>query len=296
MSNFGGLTTPFTPPAACSATNVYLSARDGHSMYMQAPTDTQLCFPSGYSPQVYGGYFSPAQCPMGYTTACISLKTVGTDHETIVTCCPSYQSTMFSCNTNNEAPWQSTLGCASGFTPTVTLTSITVTWNDITGSLSRTTETEGGMNAYSVQVRHRSGDFQTVTTETTTVHKTTTETTTGPTTTVYATTTTTLPVPGVTTTVPARDVDLLSPSAFVAAACTAVFFLIPTLAGFICFSLGRNDRRRKAREEAVRRNSREERPLLGSGFGGYQSTERRVPPSEGPPPPYRADVPSVGRC
>jgi len=88
MSNFGALTTAFTPPAACSATNVYLSRRDGSSMYMQAPTDTQLCFPSGYRPQVYGGYFSPAQCPVGYTTACISLKTIGTDLETIVTCCP----------------------------------------------------------------------------------------------------------------------------------------------------------------------------------------------------------------
>jgi hypothetical protein len=178
---------------------------------------------------------------------------------------------MFSCNTHNEAPWQSTLGCASGFTPTVTLTSITATWDDMIGSISRTTETEGGMNAYSVQVRLRSGDFQTVTTVTTTVH---------------TSTTTTLPVPGVTTTVPARDVDLLSPSAFAAAACTAALFLIAMLAGSVCFYFGRSE----AREEAVIRNGREGRPLLQSYFVGYQSTERRVPRSKGPPPPpYRAE-------
>lgn len=183
----------------------------------------------------------------------------------------SYPSTMFACNTpHDEAPWQRTLGCTSMFTPTVTLTSITVSWNDIIGSLSRTTETEGGMNAYSVQVRLRSGDFQTVTTVTKTVH---------------TSTTTTLPVPGVTTTIPARDVDFLSPSALAAAACTVALFLIGILAGSLCFYLGRTDRRREAR---VLRNEREGRPLLGNDSVGYRSTERGVPRPKDPPPPYQA--------
>jgi hypothetical protein len=75
---------------------------------------------------------------------------------------------------------------------------------------------------------------------------------------------TTLPIPGVTTTIPAQDVDFLSPSAIVTAAYTAALFLISILAGIVCFHWGQTDRRRGSRAEPVSRNEREGRPLLGN--------------------------------
>ena len=88
MSNFGALATGFTPPPGCSTTNVYLYATEGQQTYIQAPVDIKQCFPDGYNPEVQAGYFSPAQCPVGYTAACISLNTIGNIGETVITCCP----------------------------------------------------------------------------------------------------------------------------------------------------------------------------------------------------------------
>ncbi|KAK5652367.1 hypothetical protein OQA88_10559 [Cercophora sp. LCS_1] len=274
MTNFGALTTGYTPPAGCSATNVYLFATEGRATYMQAPLNTWRCFPDRYNPEVYGGYYSPAQCPVGYTTACISLNTINTDVETVVTCCPSYSSTLYACNTPDDRnPWLSTLGCTSVFTPTVTLTSITISMSGVTGSMFMTTETAGGMNAYSVQVRHQSGDFPGVTTYTTTARTTTTMT---------------LPVPGVTTTVPARDVDLLSPSALAAAAGTAalIFAVLLVGSGWFWVRRGRHDSTESDRDWEERR------PLIGNGAGGYRSMGRNTASKNSPPPPYHAGQPS----
>ena len=186
---------------------------------------------------------------------------------------------MFSCNPPDDRyPWQSSLGCVSGFSSMVTLTSISVSMNGIIGYLPVTTESTGGMNAYSVQVRFKSGDFPTVTT----ITATTTETTTAKTT---ATTTTTLPVPGMTTTLPAPVIDLTSPSAFAGAGCTAAIFLLALLASLACFYIRRTKTRKMPCVSCVPQDP-QERPLLADGSLSYRSTGRLAARGQSPPPPY----------
>ncbi|KAK0724045.1 hypothetical protein B0H67DRAFT_98952 [Lasiosphaeris hirsuta] len=280
MSNFGAITTRFTPSAGCSAPSIYLFATEGRQTYIQAPTNIDQCFPRGYDPGVQTGHFSPAQCPMGYTAACISLNTIGPDVETVMTCCPSYPSTMFACNTPEDRyPWQSSLGCTSAFSPMVTLTSISVSMSGVIGSLPRTTESTGGMNAYSVQVRFKSDDFPATTTITKTMH---------------TTSTTTLPVPGVTTTVPAREIDLGSPSAVVGAACmAAVFGLVLLLIG-ACFFV-RRICSCEAPYDRFGPQDPQESPLLAGGSTSYQTAGGAGAHDNRPPPPYVKRAPRRAR-
>ncbi len=194
---------------------------------------------------------------------------------------------MFACNSPDDRyPWQSSFGCASAFSPIVTLTSISVSISGVVGSLSQTVESDGGMNAYSVQVRFKSGDFPAVTTVTTTVHTSTTTTLPIPvTTTVRTSTTTTLPVPGVTTTIPAPDIDLLSPSALAGAACSAAIFGIALLASLVYFYIRRLHSRRILCDRLVPHDP-QERSLLADSSISYRTTGRAAARGESPPPAY----------
>ena len=205
---------------------------------------------------------------------------------------------MFACNSPDDRfPWQASLGCTSDFFPLVTLTSISVSMNGMTGSLSQTVESTGGMNAYSIQVRLRSGDFPVVTTITTTVHTYITVTTTDHTSTTITTTdhtsiTITLPVPGVTTTISPREIDLTSPSALVGAACSAAIFGVALLAILACFCIHIANSRSASYDRFVPRDPQEEDPLLGYPAIGYDSTGRAAARGRDSPPPYPEEASS----
>jgi len=174
---------------------------------------------------------------------------------------------MFACNPPDDRyPWQSSLGCGSAFWPVVTLTSISVSIDGIVGSLSRTVESTGGMNAYSVQVRFKSEDFPTVTTVTTTV-------------------TTALPVPGVTTTLPAPDIDLLSPSALAGVGLSAAIFSVAWLASLAYFYVRRINSKRIPCDRLVSPDPREG-PLLADSSPSYGTLGRATARGRTPPPPY----------
>jgi hypothetical protein len=91
----GPLTTTFTPPPACRSPLFSVHSLSGSSFFIAGPADpTGPCFPSGYAGLI-SQYFSPGVCPVGYTTACQSLVSVGAATETVATCCP----TAYTCDT-----------------------------------------------------------------------------------------------------------------------------------------------------------------------------------------------------
>lgn len=121
--NLGPLTTIFTPPSSC-LTDLFLPGSDapldvtlvhptgtfiqlvptGTYPLLGWPTQTE-CYPSGYQaassmfrssqgtlPVAFGGYFSPAACPSGYTSACPEEVLLSSAGEEIAVCCPRYES------------------------------------------------------------------------------------------------------------------------------------------------------------------------------------------------------------
>jgi len=86
------LTTAFVPAPSCLS-NVYQYFPDafntfaGYYLQLGAEDQKTKCLPSGWA--ATSQYFSPGICPTGYSQACWVTSSVGTDIETLATCCPS---------------------------------------------------------------------------------------------------------------------------------------------------------------------------------------------------------------
>ncbi|KAI1329186.1 hypothetical protein F5Y16DRAFT_114286 [Xylariaceae sp. FL0255] len=163
-ANLGALTTPFVQPASCSLSLSYNFKYFTHSpsyYLLQGPLDQTSCLPSGYDGSS-NQYFSPGVCPLGYTAACTDKSTVGSATETIYTCCPTqYQYDCQILPTNQLYVWQSTQACtitsdSNGFSIYSDL--VVVTDNSVIGVTTSLANFKGGMNAYGVEVRFKSGD------------------------------------------------------------------------------------------------------------------------------------------
>lgn len=78
-----GPLTAFRPPSSCFEQLWYNSISD---KVLGNPYDTS-CKPSGWNTAVR---YSPAFCPLSYTSASGTVYTAGTVTETVVDCCPRY--------------------------------------------------------------------------------------------------------------------------------------------------------------------------------------------------------------
>jgi len=158
------LKTIFTPSASC------LSSVFHRGWWQLGPLSTSDCLPPNY--QIASGfYYSPGVCPSGYIVACSRTVVAATLTETIATCCPSD----YSCHTNSDLTFFSTLGCYTNGHGTLPFISGSST-------LSKNPEGPGGVNAYSVQVRWQSSDLLATSVYTTTVTSNPTTVTSTPTT------------------------------------------------------------------------------------------------------------------
>ncbi|KAL6705202.1 hypothetical protein ACN47E_007162 [Coniothyrium glycines] len=170
--SLGALTTTFTPDASCLASsNIWrihttCPGNDGCYYLLQGPPVTSDCMPTNYNYD-RKAYYSPAYCPAGYTAACSSLSITNRITETQYTCCPTVRD--FSClspgiNTFTGLPFQSYLGCVSGFTSPGTLP-VTVSSAFTTSTGSEVHGGDGGaINAFAVRVRFQATDFVSTTT------------------------------------------------------------------------------------------------------------------------------------
>ncbi|KAI1130269.1 hypothetical protein F5Y10DRAFT_236206 [Nemania abortiva] len=165
MSNLGPLPTDFTLPPKCASEllSVYkLHTGSPDSYYvLQGPWEQTTCYPNSYSgnPEQY---YSPARCPIDFTTACDSTNTIGALKETIVACCPTVGN--YECNKDAQYLWQTTLGCVSRVIQSRTELFITEISKGTTSRIKTTLISDDGFNAYQIQVRYQSTDFVVTTT------------------------------------------------------------------------------------------------------------------------------------
>ncbi|KAI0436746.1 hypothetical protein F4803DRAFT_566598 [Xylaria telfairii] len=177
MTNLGPLPTDFEESLGCARNlnDFYwvTITTNGYGYFIQGPVEQTSCFPSGYNGD-NSQYYSPARCPIGFTTACSATEL----SETIVTCCPTCSSapalilsiaapsqSEYKCELSSIFTWQSTLGCVMNLSTSQVLFVTVVT--DGGGETYQTATTiagTGGFNAYAVQVRHQSADFASTTT------------------------------------------------------------------------------------------------------------------------------------
>ncbi|KAI1360262.1 hypothetical protein F5Y08DRAFT_343830 [Xylaria arbuscula] len=182
FTNLGSLPTDFAIAPTCSAAlnQVYKIYTSSEFYLLQGPVEQTTCFPSSFAGRSTQ-YYSPAQCPTGYTSACQTYTSTGNVQETIVGCCPTQES--FACQSTLSHNWEFRLGC---ILPQDTATTTVWTVTQVSdGQTARTTYTDavGGINAYQVQVGH-STDSKT--TKTTTTKKTTANGVSHPTTTKHS--------------------------------------------------------------------------------------------------------------
>jgi len=88
----GALTTTFTPAPSCveSFSHLYINhTKNGAGPAIAGPVITSGCVPDQYDLHV-SKYYSPGICPSGYAAACSSSNAIGSQTETVITCCPSY--------------------------------------------------------------------------------------------------------------------------------------------------------------------------------------------------------------
>ncbi|KAI0202491.1 hypothetical protein F4808DRAFT_421791 [Astrocystis sublimbata] len=165
MTNLGPAPTNFELPSSCaedlqSAYWYHANASTGWWL-IQGPEEQTTCYPSGYATSTLGEqYYSPGQCPTGFTAACQGYRPLGgTLTETIVTCCPTQAA--YSCQTRptDKYFWESTLGCVSTVESSTVLTFNSV--SDGATFLEQTTTlvSSNGFNAYSIQVRYQATDL-----------------------------------------------------------------------------------------------------------------------------------------
>ncbi|KAH7383896.1 hypothetical protein BKA66DRAFT_463009 [Pyrenochaeta sp. MPI-SDFR-AT-0127] len=144
------LTTTFTPPAGCTS-----DVWDGEGYYILGGTRHSTCMPTAFKPDAEPSFFySPGlYCPAGYSTACSSSTAIGSETETVITCCPS----RYKCQerTRSAWDWESTLGCTSAC-----LTEQPITILLVSSIHTTVCAVGGGVNAYSVQLRYRAADLQ----------------------------------------------------------------------------------------------------------------------------------------
>lgn len=167
MAGLGPITTSLALPEECTAdlssVYKYYWGQDGWYWLQHGPQQT-TCFPSGYS-ALATQYFSPAGCPYGYTPACSTTYAIGTvATETIQTCCPTEYD--YQCQTEVSYPWQSTLGCTNRVSNSDSTTWTFVDVGQDSSVFTTSAGLQGGLNAFSIQVRFQSGDFVTTTSST----------------------------------------------------------------------------------------------------------------------------------
>jgi hypothetical protein len=92
--NIGALTTTFTPPTSCLASDnlwtVYTICPSNDKCYylFHGPPRTSNCLHKGYNFDTTA-YYSLGICPPGYTAACSQLNTLNQLTETAYTCYPT---------------------------------------------------------------------------------------------------------------------------------------------------------------------------------------------------------------
>ncbi|KAG7002009.1 hypothetical protein G7Y79_00029g063050 [Physcia stellaris] len=135
--------TTFTPPPNCLS-NTY---RYGDNQLVGPMASS--CYPSGWT-NTSTTYYSPAACPSGYTTACITANTANTITETVATCCPSH----FACASSGNLD-----GCGSSI-PAQTPVRMTVMDSSFVSISTIETQYIGGyVNAFGVQIRFQATDL-----------------------------------------------------------------------------------------------------------------------------------------
>ncbi|KAF2117906.1 hypothetical protein BDV96DRAFT_571110 [Lophiotrema nucula] len=180
-TSLGSLATRFIPSASCIASNnywaVYTSSVDASTSrewgpWQIGPPPTSDCLPPGYLPYSTA-FYSPAQCPSGYTPAVQIVNTLaGSLVETTQTCCPTGHNFKAQPTSNalfQDSPYLTTFLCTSIADHTEVASTVT---RSSAGTLYETSYTwkkfDGtrGFNAYGVVVRFQSTDFQTTATST----------------------------------------------------------------------------------------------------------------------------------
>ncbi|GAB1313092.1 hypothetical protein MFIFM68171_03302 [Madurella fahalii] len=161
MTAVGPLTTTFHAPPSCTP-QLYQVFSGSESSYIQGPlfNSDSNCFPSSYDPAPTN-YYSPGFCPHGYTVACSSLASGSTDTETAVACCPTEIS--YTClapiSTSPGSSQQPLLGCTTTWTSALAnLEGVVLIADGTTAGTTTTYEAAGGITAYAVRIRFRSGD------------------------------------------------------------------------------------------------------------------------------------------
>ncbi|KAI1425921.1 hypothetical protein F5Y12DRAFT_713802 [Xylaria sp. FL1777] len=151
LTNLGPLPTNFAVAASCSTDlgHVYKIYTSSEFYLLQGSLQQTSCYPSGYTANSRQ-YYSPGQCPTGFTSACQTFSSAGTVQETIVKCCPTQAS--FTCQSTFAHGWEETLGCVYPQDPsTTTVWTVSQVSN---GRTARETYTDfvGGIHAYQIQV------------------------------------------------------------------------------------------------------------------------------------------------
>ncbi|KAI1423331.1 hypothetical protein F5Y12DRAFT_716404 [Xylaria sp. FL1777] len=163
MNNLGPLPTDFTVSASCASrlNDIYYIHtsidQDYHPNYLlRGPLEQTICYPGSYTANTEL-YYSPGQCPFGFTAPCQSTNRAGTVEETVLTCCPTQGN--YICQTTFSYPWEKTQGCVSHITDTSTELVVSKVSNGVTSRVTATFDERDAVNAYSIQVRYQSTDF-----------------------------------------------------------------------------------------------------------------------------------------
>jgi len=151
------LPTTFTPSSSCLAssnvwdiiTTITFCSTPCH-YFLQGPPSTSDCLPLSYQESPSTFYLPGGQgCPPGYSSACVSTKSLGAYTVSLSICCPSN----FQCQSSPSLLWQTTLGCFSPF-PQETTTMTVIASQTGTTSTNVVTETSGGaVNAYAIAIK-----------------------------------------------------------------------------------------------------------------------------------------------
>ncbi|KAI0132437.1 hypothetical protein BJ170DRAFT_680318 [Xylariales sp. AK1849] len=165
--SLGALTTTFTPPADCLATDGLYWVNTASTFYWLYGKPYQTsCFPDNYAPY-QNDYYSPGVCPSGYVERCQNVLDSGTATETRATCCPATGN--FVCASTSSSyhyPWGPTLGCMSVYMVDVetafTTVQATLNGDEVAGE-STSLKAPGTMMAYGIPIRRQQSDVQTTT-------------------------------------------------------------------------------------------------------------------------------------
>ncbi|KAN0075868.1 hypothetical protein V8E54_007138 [Elaphomyces granulatus] len=145
------LTTTFTPARSCLGdSNIWQLPYLQAVYYLQGPPSISYsgCLPPSYRGSEFTFYY-PGICPSGYTSACTSVKSLGTYTVTVQICCPT---SGFQCQSQLSYYWQTTLGCFTPFNAHGIL-SVTVSTAGIITVSAVTVDTTDAVNAYAIAIQ-----------------------------------------------------------------------------------------------------------------------------------------------